>query len=480
MLKYEDLNFHSFGKNNDEYFYKIVHRYKTVKTKVKIHEVSLYNIEQFHSLYNSNEVIKIIINNKIHKKTKQLYTNNIPMYPVIIYAENDDIYLYITSILLQQIYGLPINKSLTSYMYISLILHNIKKYIGGVITNNVMSLDIAKEGYFAKNNDNFNNLAIKINCPRSVDHIKSLDHGWLSRGTIANLEYVAKTFKPQHILELGIWYGKSSKILLNACPKANLYAFDRFQNICQTGYALKYYNPINEFYMTYSRLETYYKNIADLNHKGDVYMFKGDASKSLDIMLKHKIPVDMIYVDYIKDPMSIIAFLTRCISLFPDAVVVGDDFIFETVRLALFQFSLSLYGKNYIGFTLDSYIISPYELRYYEIVQKEILIHVEHKLELSRGHLLSEPGDIYEFAAVLAQECKFKKLLLFIKKYNLNMNLVRYHNDNTLYHILARSAYETDMPEIMEVFYSIVKPKLIKNIFLLTYIDYLTYKIYLA
>lgn len=74
--------------------------------------------------------------------------------------------------------------------------------------------------------------------------------------------------------------------MLNLCSNTTFYSVDKFQNICKSPYEIKKYHPINTFYFTYPRFETFYKNMIDNMGNNSVYAIRYDAYTILEHLKK--------------------------------------------------------------------------------------------------------------------------------------------------------------------------------------------------
>ena len=179
------------------------------------------------------------------------------------------------------------------------------------------------------------------------------------------------------------------------------------------------------------------------------------------MLKKYNIEVNMIFIDFIKKTDELITFLNKCIKIYPNAIIVGDDYVFDTVKQALFEFISQ--NKYYIGLLPESYILSPNKLEKYNELYKKF----------SKKDDKDKNNDKVDILKELITSNEFEKAIELIKKYNLDMNEKIYNNENTIYHILAMTLYKINKKDIIKLFEKIQKPEKIENILLLTYDDYL-------
>lgn len=413
-------------------------------------------------------ITKLKWNNKLNKEICPLL-NQVDLFLIGDIAEPDHIPVYpiiekhgvaITPILFIQMNGFGGDES----NWINNFLYKCKKLIGGYLSKD-NKLFLSKK-HSPKNRSNnilnnglINNYKISKVIPLKQYFCTNL-HGWLSSDTSYNLKYALNKYNPKSVLELGSWLGKSAHYMKTLKPDIKLYCFDKFQNVCLTPYSYNHPTPIDHFYFNFLRYETFWANLNEFN---DVYMISDNAFKA-PMMFKSD-EIDMIYIDFIKSEKKLMDFLEELFKKFPNTVIVGDDFVFDQVKVA-FKKELTQYQK-YVGILDESYIISPRPLdkEYYDGFEKK---------KVSK----------YVEVAKLIEKGKFPLAIRMVKKAGLKMNENR--NDlslsNTLYHEFVIGAKKElkgkeEVKSILEMLYDYEKPKLVKNVLLLTYKDYLEHNI---
>jgi predicted O-methyltransferase YrrM len=344
---------------------------------------------------------------------------------------------------------------------------NIKKYLGGIIVDDKTKIKNAKyelyNNNFADNKFEKNISIIKLQYKNSVTEYDNCYHGWLANSTKLNLKFVIDKIKPKNIVELGSWYGLSASYMIKMLLKSNFYFFDKFQNICLSPYIIDKFNVLNKFYFTYSRMETFYKNIMDCNSSGNIYACRMNALNSIEFLKKYNIEIDLIFIDFLKKTHELLDFLNVCIINYPNAVIVGDDYVFDTVKYAIVKFSKMHNNKYNIYVLPESYIISKIELdghdKIFEKTKKD------------------KPENKYNQVKKLIENNEFDLAFDKITEYDLDMNDKVFGNNNTLYHILAKVLFQINKKDIIHKFEIYQKPEKIENMLLLTYDDYLNYNV---
>lgn len=438
LTTYNGYNFHTF-KNKNKYFtdnlFKFINR-KPVVAKLELGGDL------------NKEICSMISDIDLFLIGEVSETSLIPSYPII-----EKRGIAITPVLFIQMNGFSsggVDKVMKNFIW------KCKELIGGYLSSEKKLFDAKRDNLDHGLTKNYRiSKVIPVRqyfCPNS--------HGWLSRDTAYNLRYAIDKFKPKTVLELGSWLGKSAHYMKGIKPDIKMYCFDKFQNVCLTPYSYNKPTPIDHFYFNFLRYETFWAN---LNEFSDVYMISDNAFKA-PMMFKSD-EIDMIYIDFIKSEKKLMDFLEELFKKFPNTVIVGDDFVFDQVKVA-FKKELTQY-KKYVGILEESYIISPKPLdkEYYKTFEEKKL-------------------SPYAEVAKLIESGKFPLAVRMVKKAGLKMNENRdeLSLSNTLYHEFVMGAKnfldgKNEVESILEMLYEYEKPELVKNVLLLTYKDYLEHKI---
>lgn len=215
----------------------------------------------------------------------------------------------------------------------------LKKFIGAYATDNNQPFKTEKPDVEV--------IGFKITPSLAV--VKPFMHGWYSDKTSIPLEGAIQYYKPKTIVELGVWYGKSSVAMFQASKhKLTYYGFDFFT---ATATNPKYVSmsPLDKLFIDHSRLETAVANVAPYSKKHNIYFINEDVLKSLDFLKKNKIVPDLIFIDAIKNTQDLVKTIKAYLNYNPDIVIVGDDYVYDTVKKATTYFdNKKLYEANYI------------------------------------------------------------------------------------------------------------------------------------
>ena len=425
--------------------------------------------------------------NKLEKTLKNISTI---LLPLIQLDKKNNLYIITLSpIIFLQLNGLP-NHHKYNNSFLIVFLEQIKNKIGAFLTNDLhiwnyfikknliienkymidnIPYGFSKEIINSRNKFELEPNVIEIKQIKGIDRLNECPHGWMSGDTLSNLKYVLSEFRPKNIIELGSWYGKSSSFIKSHVSEdANLYCCDKFQSIYKSNYGFWKFSPLDYFYMNYSRYECFYKKMSSFKN---VWMVNGDIFKNIELFYKYKIPVDMIFIDFLKKKFPLINFLQKLTNYFPKAIIVGDDYVFKTVKEALLYYLTK--NDKYTGILEESYIISPFKLNNYSKIYKENM-------------LLKNKKDTNPYKLVIKSinSNLIEETLDLCKKLKVDLNKqLSIHNKNTLYHLIAimiKNIYsdnEDKINEKLKLFYEYQLPSYIYNDLLLTYKDYIKYNI---
>jgi len=191
-----------------------------------------------------------------------------------------------------------------------------------------------------------------IKIPPIVKGPEPINHGWYSPGTRRALEGAIQLYKPNIIVELGVWMGQATMGMCEASTprKITYYGFDRFSD---TATEPKYVDgPADSFFLHHGRLETTLANLAPYAAKGhELYITNRNCYKALEYLKKHKITPDLLFIDFEKDTVPLRTLLNAYMLEFPKLVIVGDDLVVESVKRAI----VDIPHHNFY----NAYVIAP-------------------------------------------------------------------------------------------------------------------------
>lgn len=196
-----------------------------------------------------------------------------------------------------------------------------------------------------------------------------LAHGWLSSDTRATLSAALKLFRPKVVLELGTWFGLSTRLIASgqlefasSSEKLTLITVDRFQNMTKYSKPILSVKPIEKLFYSHSRLETTHRNLQNhaakfqqRNHANRIYTLVADCHDAPLLVENAGYLPDLVFIDCEKKTERLLDLIQNIRGKFPHAVIVGDDFVFSSVRTAIGN--VSKYEKC-VMFE-ESYVVLP-------------------------------------------------------------------------------------------------------------------------
>lgn len=398
----------------------------------------------------------------------------IPLFPVIIQKNNKT--QIITSSLQLQIWC-GFSESNNKQQLIDDFLKQIKLYIGAFFTNNKELFEKAKDLEPDKTILGFKQyeqkLYKKINVYKTnqlhTHFISKNKHGWLNNDSALNLEFIIKKF-PQfsNVVEFGSWYGKSVKFMLEHNKDLNIVCFDKFQSIFESSYwqDKTKISLMDKFYLKYPRIETFLANVSP----GNVTAVKMNILNVFELLDRYKIQMDFCYIDFEKNTNRLVRFISKLLEMYPDVIIIQDDLVFKSVKVAMKIVRKKLNINVYI--IEESAIICKRKLLGYDsiISKSKSYISEKEKIEkLAKNNEEYNSNNTYYqayFIQQLIENHHFREANNAIIQSELDMNTdYGLYNSDTFFHIIAKVVYlskgELNQNKIFSYFND--KPKLIKN-----------------
>ena len=202
-------------------------------------------------------------------------------------------------------------------------------------------------------------------------HVTYCHHGWCSGDTRTLLLTAIRHYRPRCVLELGTWYGKSSRFILKHLSKVSsedglsrtLFCVDKFKNNAVYNSLRSEIQPEDKMFFNFLRYESFISSVEDLAlQNSDVEKYcsvcavKMDIHESVEALHNLSVPIDMIFIDAEKKSYPLTQLILKIRRKFPNAVIVGDDHIFESVQIALQRLEkqgVVAHKRN------EAYLISP-------------------------------------------------------------------------------------------------------------------------
>jgi hypothetical protein len=390
--------------------------------------------------------------NKITKKDtdeiKKIFSYNLPLYPV--FGHN---YIIITKIISKQIFQLAEKCTIND-------IGDIYLYEFGAILSNI---DI-------KFNKLFKGTEYPIIWNVKSDYVKYIIpkmHGWFSKNTELILSYALKNYNYETIVELGSWYGKSTSFILqNMNKNTKLYCYDKFQNIANSEYSYNEKSPIDNFYFTTPRYETFCKNISPyITANKKCFTIKYDVNQFIKILNKEMIIPNIIFIDAIKKKKLLLKILYDIFKQYKFVIVIGDDYVFDSVKEALHEFIDNNSKLNYY-INKESYLIT-----FNSININSISEYVDSRYLPPKN----TEDYIYEYILYKLNNNDSYQIITILKHNNIDINKILF-NGNTLYTFIIILIYQDNkkslipLKNFIDKNYKIYK---INNILGLNYEDYI-------
>lgn len=213
----------------------------------------------------------------------------------------------------------------------------IKKYIGAYVTDNNQPFEVDRSAADI--------IAFKITPSLAVT--EPFMHGWYSDKTREALEGAIQHYKPKVVVELGVWYGKSTVGIFQSSPhKIDYYGFDYFTpTATNPDYVTE--TPIDKLFVKHFRLESAVANVAPYSKKHNIHFLFHDVLKSDEVINKLKLVPDLLFIDAIKNTNELQNTIDAYLKLNPNIVIVGDDYVFDSVKRAVKKYPQVVPFGNY-------------------------------------------------------------------------------------------------------------------------------------
>ena len=179
-------------------------------------------------------------------------------------------------------------------------------------------------------------------------------------------------YRPHCVVELGTWYGKSSRFILSHLAQLSygdhcertLFCVDKFKNNAIYSNLHDEIEPEDKMFFNFLRYESFVSSVEDLSLQNtnieqfcSVCAMKMDIHESISVLHQLGIPVDMVFIDAEKKSKPLVQLVLKIRKLFPKAVIVGDDLVFESVQIAITRLEaqgIQAYKRK------ESYLIAPF------------------------------------------------------------------------------------------------------------------------
>lgn len=323
----------------------------------------------------------------------------------------------------------------TTHLFLTLsdLICRIKKNFGTLLTNKYIqnSLQIynykistyydrvKKGGYKDYYSDKLQKQDFITHCYNQFPGVPTNLNGWFSPNNKIILEYVLTNFNLKNIAELGAWYGKSTKFILEN-TQSKIYSVDNFQHPFISPYIADGQDIMDTFYFKYIRHDTFLSNFKDYQN---LYLVKYNASYSPELFKKLNLQIDLFYIDFEKKKDDLIILISKIKKIYPKTIIIGDDYVMKGVQKAIeyLQKKMTIYTFKTCYFippssinkdNLDSFFQEHY------LTKKKIIIRNNLQDLDNNEHFLLKT------ALVILTKKDFKYFMNYIRHYQLDLNKV--------------------------------------------------------
>lgn len=158
--------------------------------------------------------------------------------------------------------------------------------------------------------------------PSTPPNVPTSDHGWFGP---EHAELLSGLLGPETkvVMELGSWLGKSTRFIASRAPKAFIVSIDHWQGSAEHHSTPEWKTLLPTLY------ETFLKNCWMFRDR--VIHLRMDTISGMKLAHQHGVVPDVVFIDAGHDYISARADLSNALSLFPDAILCGDDFLWPGV-----------------------------------------------------------------------------------------------------------------------------------------------------
>lgn len=154
--------------------------------------------------------------------------------------------------------------------------------------------------------------------------------GWLGDGNKRMLEALLPR-GPCVVVELGSWLGLSARFMLERRPQATLVCVDTWEGSVEHKAEARHQAHLPTLHASFLH------NLWDL--RGRVVPVRAFSWDGLEEVARHGVRPDLVYVDASHETPDVLRDLATALRLFPDAILMGDDWRWRSVRRAVVPFA---------------------------------------------------------------------------------------------------------------------------------------------
>ena len=188
-------------------------------------------------------------------------------------------------------------------------------------------------------------------------------HGWFCKGNAILLHHYINELNPKFILELGSWTGAgSTNFIVNCAPNSHIICVDHWSkdwkdhtNGNTTGHPEVDENgnvkAVDEFgnKTDLSHIENLWESFLQNNweHQHHLTPIRAKTEEGLEILRKLNLPIELIYIDAHHHFDGVVHDIMKCAEIWPNAILVGDDWTWDSVKEAVHHCAKKLDKRIY-------------------------------------------------------------------------------------------------------------------------------------
>lgn len=174
--------------------------------------------------------------------------------------------------------------------------------------------------------------------PIEKPNLPTDDHGWLSEENKIILKKLLTDDK-KIVVEIGSWLGLSARYILDINPEINLISIDHWSEDIKDHtnggttdpFADSSINKINILWNTFL--------VNCWNYRDRLFPVRGYSSYGIKKVGELGIVPDLVYIDASHSYDDVIQDISLCRYYWPDSQIVGDDYFWSDVKMAVHDYA---------------------------------------------------------------------------------------------------------------------------------------------
>lgn len=158
--------------------------------------------------------------------------------------------------------------------------------------------------------------------PENKPDLKPIVHGWLCHDSKFLLNKYLQS--GQTVIEIGSWLGQSANYICDKIDNGKLYCVDTWKGSLEH---IDRYDFLPDLY------ELFIINTWD--NKDIITPVRAKSSEAIPYLANLGVVPDVVYIDASHKYEDVLLDITNCKKLFPNAIIVGDDWLWDGVQKAV-------------------------------------------------------------------------------------------------------------------------------------------------